>query len=98
MGRSNDNMSDWLIRLDKKRRQQSLLSSKRKLKSNLIKCKRFELNVNLIRDPLFIKSKVYCGIYGDHHKNTCPLEDGLEITILKANGRTTEKRMCLKEQ
>ena len=37
----------WLIRLDKKRRQQSLLSSERKLKSNLIKCKRFELNITI---------------------------------------------------
>ena len=33
-----------------------------------------------------------------HHKNTCLLEGGLEIKILKANGRVKEKRMCLKEQ
>ena len=35
---------------------------------------------------------------GGHHKNTCLLEDGLEMSILKANGRAKVKRMCLKEQ
>ena len=35
------------------------------------------------------------GIYGGHHKNTCPL-GGAEIKILKANGGANEKRMCLK--
>ena len=54
--------------------------------------------VSVIRaDYLFIKSQVCCGIYGGHHKNTCPLEDGSEITILKAYGRAKEKRMCLEE-
>ena len=38
------------------------------------------------------------GIYGGHHKNTCPLEGGLKIKILKANGRAKDKEMCLKEQ
>ena len=37
------------------------------------------------------------GFMGDH-KNTCLLGNGLEITILKANGRAKVKRMCLKEQ
>ena len=36
-------------------------------------------------------SQVCCGIYGGHHTNTCPLEDGLDITILKADGRAREK-------
>ena len=38
------------------------------------------------------------GIYGGHHKNTCSLEGGLEIKILKANGRAKEKEMYQKEQ
>ena len=87
-------MSDWLITVRKKTRQQSLLSSKRKLKSNLIKyiSSNSTLQCDLIEGPLFIKSRVCCGIYGGHRKNTCPLEGGLEIKILKANGRAKEKK------
>ena len=97
MGRSDD-MADWLIRLEKDKT--ILLSSRRKLKSNIIIYISLNstLQCNLIENPLFIKSWVCRGIYGGHHKNTCPLEGGSEIKILKANGRAKEKGMCLKEQ
>ena len=99
MGGSND-MSDWLIRL--KKDKTILLSSKTKRKTQ-IKYNHYifltsTLQCNLIEEPFFIKSRVRRGIYGGHHKNTCPLEEGIRIKILKANGRANEKGMCLKEQ
>ena len=97
MGKSND-MSDWLIR--SKKDKTILLSSKRKLKSNIIIYISLNstLQCNLIEGPFIYKVTVCRGIYGGHHKNTCPLEGGLEIKILKANGRAKGKGMCLKEQ
>ena len=97
MGRSND-MSDWLIRL--KKDKTILLGSKRKLKSNIILYISLNstLQCNLIEGPFVYKVMgAQWDLWGSS-QNTCPLEGGLEITILKANGRTKEKGMCLKEQ
>ena len=92
-------MLDWLIKFGE--RQDSTLQFKKKtqIKSNIIKyiSSNSILQSNLIEDLLSIKSRVHWGIYGGHHKNTCPL-GGSEIKIWKANGGAKEKRMCLKEQ
>ena len=98
MGRSND-MSDWLIRLKQKT---TFLNSKKKtqIRSDIIISSNSTLQCNLIEGP-FIYKVTSVSVLGDlwsHHKNTCSLEEGLEIKILKANGRAKEKRMCLKEK
>ena len=56
------------------------------------------LQCNLIEGPFIYKVTGAPWDFWGHHKNTCPLERGLEINILKANGRAKVKEMCLKEQ
>ena len=91
MGRSNYDMSDWLINL--KKDKTILLSSKRKLKSNIIIYISLNstLQCNLIEGPFIYKVKGAPWDLWGSSQNTCPLERGLEIQILKVNGRSKEK-------
>ena len=98
MGRSND-MSVWLIRL--KKDKPILLSSKRKLKSNIIIYISLNstLQCNLMEGPFIYKvTGAPWDLWGSSQKHLQSFGGGLEIKILKANGRAKGKRMCLKEQ
>ena len=80
MGRSNDT-SDWLIKF-KKKDKTILLSSKRKLKTNIVKYISLNstlhiTNCNLIEGPFIYK---VTGVLGDLWRlsqNTCPLGGGI---------------------
>ena len=76
-------MSDWLIKLEKDKT--TLFQFKKKTQIKYISSN------STLQFNLFIKSQVHWGIYGGHHKNTCPLGEGSEIKILKAIGGPKKK-------
>ena len=56
------------------------------------------LQCNLIEGPFIYKvTGAPWDLWGSS-RNTCPLEGRLEVQILKVNGRSKEKGMCLKEE
>ena len=92
-------MPDWLIKFRK--RQDSTLQFKKKtqIKSNIIKyiSSNSILQCNLIEGPFIYKVTGALGdLWGSPQKYLSI--GGSEIKILKTNGGTKEKRMCLKEQ
>ena len=68
-------MSDWLIRL-KQKDNAPQFKKKTQIRSNIIKyiSSNSTLQCNLIEGPFMYKVTGVLGIYGGHHKNTCPLE------------------------
>ena len=90
-------MSDWLIKL--KKDKATLFSSKRKLRSNIIRYvfSNSTLQCNLIEGPFIYKVTGVLGdLWGSPQKYLSI--GGSEIKILKADGGAKEKSTCLKEQ
>ena len=93
-------MPDWLMKFRK--RQDSTLQFKKKtqIKSNIIKyiSSNSILQCNLIEGPFIYKIRGALEYLWGVTTKILVHGGGAEITILKANGGASDKRMCLKEQ